>query len=135
MAQTPSSQLARLANLLGWPELRTCRHDDTTWYESGKSEGGRNDLFLQINHSRRNQNSYFGAVYAIRYRICSGWHLFTLPTDDEAIVDVADRLDCWLNHKWFATLQMRRKFRESHPECKDFSWKRIRDEGPPYTQL
>ena len=58
--EKPITRLACFANTLGWRDLRVYQHtiDDstispqpfiTTWYESGISEGGRNDLFLQIN--------------------------------------------------------------------------------------
>jgi hypothetical protein len=127
-------RLSQLADLLGWPELHSHRHADTTWYESGLSEGGRSDLFLQFNHAPNGEHGFFGAVYAIRYRICTGWHQFTLATVDGSLDGMASELDCWLHHRWFATPKMRRTFRKLHPECASYSWRRIRDEGPPYHQ-
>ena len=126
-------QLTLVAKMLGWPGLRLHQHADTTWYESGESKGGRNDFFLQFNHSQNQENSYLGAVYALRFRICTGWHPFTLGGGVELEAETA-RLSGWLHRKWFSTLAMRRKFRELHPECQGYSWKRIRDEGPPYPQ-
>ena len=122
--------------MLGWPDLRIYQHncvDDgsptvTTWYESGQSDGQRSDFFLQINESPQGQAlTYVGAIYAMRYRICSGWHRFKLSDSIEGVAP-------WLHRRWYDTLVMRRQFRSLHPECDNYSWARIRTQGPPYSQ-
>lgn len=132
MAQSKIKQLARLAGLLEWPELRTHRHREITWYVSGQCEGGRNDLFLQFNHTPKGHDSYVGAVYAIRFRICTGWHPFTLKANEQPIEQVANQLEGWLRRRWFSAQPLRRTYRRMHPECAGYSWRRIRAEGLPY---
>ena len=139
----PLSELARFAATLGWPALRLLQHrwldGDapvlTTWYESGESGGFRSDYFFQINEAPAGQElSYVGAIYAMRYRICSGWHPLTLYATAEERAVEALRVDAWLHRRWFETLAMRREFRRLHPECADYTWLRIRKQGPPYPQ-
>ncbi len=141
-ANKPLAALTEFAAILGWLGLRIYHHrcpqgDDsilTTWYESGVAEGGRSDLFLQFNEIPTGQSlTYVGAVYAMRFRICSGWHPFTLY-DDARMVAEATRMECWLHREWFETVAMRREYRRLHPECADYSWQRIRESGPPYDQ-
>jgi hypothetical protein len=139
----PLVELAKFAAALGWPGLHIFQHRwldgdtpvVTTWYESGNSGGFQSDFFLQINESPSGQIcAYVGAVYAIRYRICSGWHAFTLYDTAEQQAAEASKLDAWLHRRWYDTLKMRREFRRLHPECANFSWSRIRSDGPPYPQ-
>ena len=140
------SQLEKWTRLLGWRwRLRMYRHviaNDAprelcgkviTWYEAGKSTGGRADCFLQINEAPQGQAmSYAASVYAIRYRICTGWHEFRLYSTDEALRQEAERLGGWLHWQWFASLERRRTFRKSHPKCVGYSWRKIANEGPPH---
>lgn len=135
----PFTALERFATMLGWLPLEFYQHRDehaasgasvVTWYESGD----RTDCFLQFNEYPIGQTaSYVGAVYAIRYRICTGWHPFALRETDEDLSAEAHRLENWLGRQWFDSLSMRRKFRQLHPECAGYSWQRIRAEGPPYS--
>jgi hypothetical protein len=141
------AELVRFAAALGWSDLRMCEHRGgseaggaTTWYESGPSDGVRNDFFLQINEAPSGQElTYVGAVYAMRYRLCSGWHAFTLRStaldamNAEQAAEVA-LVDAWLHRRWYETAPMRREFRRLHPECAGYTWARVRNEGPPYSQ-
>lgn len=137
----PVAALRTFARKLGWPSLRSCQHTieacDTypdglllTWYESGLAKGLRSDLFLHMNESPIGQtSSYEVAVFAIRFRLFSGWHAMRLADGqlhDDAEVE---RLDPWVHRRWFHTLPSRRQFREMHPECVGYSWKRFRDRG------
>ncbi len=136
--------LHHFASELGWSELRLCQHtiNDsavapepfvTTWYESGEANGGRSDFFLQINPTPTHGiATYAAAVYAMRYRICTGWHSFTLGKTANDVVAEALRLECWLHRKWFDSLARRKQFRMLHPECANYSWARMRNQGPPY---
>jgi hypothetical protein len=139
----PFTSLTSFAKLLGWDDLRLYQHrgaagDDAnvaTWYESGQSDGLGSDLFLQINEAPAGQvSTYVGAVYALRYRICTGWHAFTLYDDQERVAAEASSIAAWLHRSWWESAARRREFRRLHPECADYSWARIRAEGPPYDQ-
>jgi hypothetical protein len=100
-----------------------------TWYEAGKSEGSRDDFFLQINECPIGQTTtYTAAVYAI----CTGWHSMHLAPDGSCDESEVARLDAWLNRRWFETLRNRREFRKLHPECAGWSWTRIGRERLPY---
>ncbi len=130
------------AKELGWADLQklqkhvtTSQHVNTviTWYQAGQPTGGRNHLALQINENPIGQaRTYQAAVYAIRFRMCSGWHRLTLAATDD-ICSEARRLRRWLDRSWFETIKGRREYRRMHPECANFTWRRLRDEGPPYT--
>jgi hypothetical protein len=141
-ANKPLAALTQFAAALGWQGLRLNQHSwldgdnpvITTWYESGTAEGTRSDLFLQVNEAPSGQTlTYVGAVYAMRYRICSGWHPFTLLPNAQLAVE-ASKVEAWLHRRWFETLAMRRDFRRLHPECTNYSWSRIQKQGPPYSQ-
>jgi hypothetical protein len=147
MPKTPETQYSRLRKLkelLGWRvPLRQYQHrapldaghklpSVITWYECGKATGGRQDCFLQINECPQGQtNHYAAAVYAIRFRICTGWLIFHLPFEDAELRGVAEELSPWLQNRWFEDLIGRREFRTSHPECVGYTWTRLRQEGPP----
>jgi hypothetical protein len=138
----PLAVLARFAAILGWPGLRMYQHCPdgdtsavTTWYESGESDVPRRDFFLQINEQPSGQiSTYVGAVYALRYRICSGWHSFTLYDAPKRQEEESSAVDEWLHRRWYDRPEMRREFRRLHPECAEYSWGRIRRQGPPYSQ-
>ena len=139
----PVARLQRFASLLGWSPLRVYQHtvdDDpaqpssyvVTWYESGDCGNPRTDCFLQINEDPVGQTTtYTGAVYAIRYRLCTGWHRFTMHTNQNDMTTEASRVAEWLHRDWFDTITKRREFRKLHPDCDGYSWKQIRDVGPP----
>jgi hypothetical protein len=143
-AEKPRAQLEKWIRLLGWrTHLRMYRHvidDDAsshlrreviTWYETGPATGGRDHFCLQINEAPQGQMAtYEASVYAIRYRICTGWHRFRLYWTDEKLKREAKRLGEWLHRQWFASLEGRRRFRQAHPECAGYTWTKIRNEGP-----
>jgi hypothetical protein len=141
-AEKPLGRLQEVVRLLGWRScLRLCQHRVTeqdappdlrgnviTWYEVGIANGNRSDCFLQINESPQGQTiTYTGAVYAIRYRICTGWHKFRLLSDDDELKREATRLATWLAWDWFASIEKRRAFRQAYPECVGHGWRTIRD--------
>jgi hypothetical protein len=133
--------LSRFAAKLGWSELRRYQHSGvpssvlTTWYESGESQGLRSDYFFQVNECPTGQEiTYCGAVYAMRYRICTGWHAFELSCTEGEMMEEALRLDGWLHKRWFESRELRRDFKRSHPECANYTWTKIREKGPPYEQ-
>lgn len=135
----PLSALSLFALKLGWPDLRCWQQAfendgaTVTWYEARESEGARGDLFLQINECPIGQTAtYTAAVYAIRYRICTGWHAMKLTPDGRCDDIEVKRLDSWLHRRWFDTPDNRRAFRRLHPECSGWTSKRIREEGFPY---
>jgi hypothetical protein len=114
------AELVRFAVALGWVDLRLCEHRGsgeagvaTTWYESGPSDGVRSDFFLQINEAPRGQAlTYIGAVYAMRYRLCSGWHAFTLRSTTLASMNAEQAaefalVDAWLHRRWHETAPAR----------------------------
>lgn len=131
--------LQRLVRLLGWKSpLRIYKHIISeeecpslagrviTWYETGVSRCGRLDCFLQINEPPEGQSApYMAGVYAIRYRICTGWHKFGLSARDSDQKREARRLWPWLAYEWFASIQKRRAFRNAHPECTGYTWHRL----------
>ncbi len=103
------------------------------WYECGAALGKRIDCYLQINEYPIGQaKQYAAAVFAIRYRLCTGWHQFQLFRDPKGIEREANRLKPWLDGTWFDTIQGRRQFRETHPECAGYSRARLNRDGPPY---
>ncbi|PHR85855.1 MAG: hypothetical protein COA78_38740 [Blastopirellula sp.] len=139
----PVARLSQFAALLGWSPLRVYQHtlDDRstenstsiiTWYESEENISPHTDCFLQINeHPIGQTHTYNAAVYAIRYRICTGWHQFTLHKSKRDQAAEAERIGQWLHKDWFTTLAKRREFRQLYPQCTGYSWKKIREVGPP----
>jgi hypothetical protein len=71
-------------------------------------------------------------VYAVRFRIVTGWHSLRLTPDESCDDAEVERLDGWLNRRWFDTPANRREFRSLHPECSGWSWGRIGREPLPY---
>ncbi len=133
----PIAALRLFAGALGWSPLHAYQHEfpegvegarTIAWYESGLSDSGRADLFLQINeHSIGAVQTYEAAVYAPRFRLFTGWQKFRLTDDLQCDSSEADRLHSLLHRDWYVSLAARRKFRARHPECAGYSWKRIRE--------
>lgn len=135
----PFRQLQALARQLGWRPLCLQQHyikDDrllVTWYEGGEYEDPGGYARFQINEFPIGQTkTYEAAVYALRYRIYTGWHPFRLKPDGRCSADDLARLDGWLHRRWFDSLPGRREFRKLHPECSGWSWKRIGQERGPW---
>jgi len=129
--------LRRFTLLLGWHDLRARCHEIKTnnrekqpyenvirWYESGALD----DIYFQINDSP----CWCAAVYAIRFRICTGWHKFILSENDITIISESQRLHSLLAREWFVSLEATRRFRVAHPDCTGWTWKRLGEYGPPY---
>jgi hypothetical protein len=135
----PIAALRTLTRRLGWSQLRWYQHLWVernlliTLYESGENDGEPSDLFLQINEYPIGQTAtYTMAVFAIRYRICTGWHSMKLVRDARSLDCEVERLVSWFHRSWFESSANRREYRKMHPECTGWSWKRIRNEPLPY---
>jgi len=126
--------LVRFARTLGWRNLRrhvqivgtgssVPRGTVIVWYTSGHYD----DIALQINE----RPDWRICVYAIPYRIWSGWHSFSLCEDPVAMGREVARLDEWTHRRWFANRESRARYRCRHPECDGYDWDRIAAEGPP----
>lgn len=135
--------IAIFSEQLGWGVPQAYQHtipgekqsEQLVWYEAGDIGNPRTDLFLQINElgPEVQNHSFSAAVYAPRYRICTGWQIIELKgSTEELVVKEAERLNDWLHKKNFLTLNSRRDFRLRHPETADYSWPKIREYGPPY---
>ena len=120
--------LRSLWRLLGWADLHREQHSfdrvsgrrnsDETWYETGDLD----DVYLIVNRSP----VWCAAVYAIRFRIFSRWHEFDLSADPAAQEAEANRLSTWLE---LINRESRREYRERNPECCQWTWRRIRENG------
>lgn len=136
---TPNAGIPRrlldVARKLGWRNLR--RHlevvgpgfsvpQGTTivWYTSGHY----GQIALQINE----RPDWRACVYAIPYRLCSGWHRFSLCENPDELDREVARLREWIDRKWFATRHDRGRYRRLHPECYGYDWDRVAAKGPPY---
>ncbi len=129
MALSSSEALSVFASALGWKKLTLRQHqvDDRsviTWFETGSAD----DIMLQINKIP----CYAVAVFAVRYRICTGWHRVHVERTEHSMHKEAQRLREWFDRKWFDSLEGRRTFRRNHPECSEYSWRKLRENGPPY---
>lgn len=108
----PYSQIIAFAGALGWRGLQMWQHDldgrIITFYATTDPK-----FFLQVNeHPVGCTVTHVAAVYAHRYGICTGWHVFN--TTDR---DASHRLAEWLRRSQFRDAQWRRSFKRRHPEC------------------
>lgn len=136
MAVRVFEKLKDFSRMLGWKRLKRHEHiweDEAktiVWYESGDVFSKEKLPALQINHHPIDQQRHFAVcVYALRYRLCSGWHEFDLharPLEKEA-----DRLRDLVAHEWFHSPGRRREYRTLHPECTGFTQKRVSERGVP----
>jgi hypothetical protein len=129
-------RLKRFAERLGWRGVCANRHviDRTAelarcgqvirWYDCGSYD----DILLQINEGP----TWYACVYAIPYRLCSGWHAFRLFPGSARLDNEADRLWDFLARDWFSSRDGRRLYRDLHPECTGYTWRRFRNEGTPH---
>jgi hypothetical protein len=128
--------LRRFVARLGWPSLAKFTHriadgdhldhlapHRIVWYVSGDCDS----LWLQVNVAPRLQL----AVFAMRYRICSGWHTFRLHATAAQQRFEAQRLDEWVHRRWFTEPNLRREYRRRHPECAGWTFRRLLTEHPP----
>lgn len=93
-------------------------------------------LYVQVNlHGEAHPLLAMTCVYAMRYRLCSGWHGVLLHESPAELLAEADGAACWLAREHFTSAAARKAYRAAHPECRGWSWRRIREEaGPPYEQ-
>lgn len=119
---------------LGWPrpkrfsltlprsERRQPLVEKIFWYESGD----RDSYVLQVNTYPK----WYAAVFAIRFRIFTGWHKIPkLPAMrfPKSQLDLAIEL---FHASHFASVTGRRQYRIDHPESMGFTWTKIRALGP-----
>jgi hypothetical protein len=136
----PLPRLRRMAERLGWENLRRHRHDRSndalgtiTWYESGPGPTAFTRTFLQINESPIGRNDqYLACVYALRSRLCSGWHFFRLPGDKNEFEECVEQLRPWVSREHFCTVAGRREYRKAHPETTGYTLQFLRRNGEPY---
>ena len=140
MSETDRYKLVlKWAKLLGWPTLKRYEHriDESApedlrgliirWYEW---ECRKTGIVFQVNR----MPVWHAGVYAIRYRICTGWHVFRLRSDPSSLRREAERVGDFLRADWFLSAEGRHLFRKQHPECAGITWKRIQTEGLPYSR-
>jgi len=122
------------ADHLGWPALIACRHvfpledqchpKDVVWYEAQF----RGSCRLQINE----RPLFAAGVYAVRYELFSGFHRLSSAKDVNVMRSEAERLDEFLNSKWFRTKAGRDTFARHHPECTGWNNARLGTGEMPY---
>ena len=125
-------EIEEFAEALGWSALEVHDHyyDDFVDGEIIKrdiryySSGSLDDIWFQVNERPK----YAAAVYALRYRICTGWHR-VYPYHSP--YQQAQELAPILSFSRFSTLEGRRAFRQQFPEFASYSWTRVRKEGVP----
>lgn len=129
-------RLMKLCHYLGWPTVIEHRHVVARtvpnlrkgqvirfWYY-----GDYDTLALHINENP----PWYACVYALKYRICTGWHKFYPYKNEDRLRREASRLSEFLSYSFFCTPVQRREFRRRHPECAGYSWRKLREDGPPY---
>jgi hypothetical protein len=127
-------KLGKLASLLGWPRLTRWQHriregvgdhseQVVVWYDGGSVD----DVLYQINLAPWPH----AGVYAVRYRLCTGWHRVRSLKNSAMVKAEAMRLEEWLHARWFTTVEGRRAFRRLHPDASGWSWRRIREGKVP----
>ncbi len=135
------TKLRRFCLGLGWDAPLVANRTPEELHDRGKHSLMRyfytmyetdSPICLQINPQTDLHPRLFAiSIFALRYRICTGWHGFMLDRNmKREIVDVSR----WAHASLFETVGSRKAFRESNPECCDYTWKRIRDFGGPYPQ-
>lgn len=140
MNQRTKKQLNQLAVGLGWGELTEDRRRfeadglrsacTTISFHCGQNTGGRDNFHFQINPSPHGQSIVFeAAIYAVRYRIYTGWHRFNLS--ESKVADLLVEFDAMFHIRWFESLAARRAYRSRFPQFTGFGWKEIRNAGPP----
>jgi hypothetical protein len=127
---TRDESIALLVKGLGWPQPEKFEQvlprsersprQKTVWYES-ESEG---DLQLFV-------STYYAiVVYALRYRLYTGWIPITPPRSQNKLAAEIERLEPWIHRRHFAAPEARKQFRQLHPECAGYTRDRIQHERP-----
>ena len=122
---TTDEAILSFARQLGWTRLKRKVHvvpatgDEPRftgiWYECGSID----DICLLIDRS------YSAVVYAMSFRIYSNRHSFVPYRSPARLAKEVSRLELWLHRRWFKEAKSRREYRQMHPECANWSWKRL----------
>lgn len=135
MSSKQGSQLAgRIIDLyhsLNWPTPLVECSELSGVAKSNRSciyyiAGSLDDIAMQVNVAPY----YSACVYALRYRLFSGWRRFDPYSSKQVWKYEIERLKGWLGRDFFSDAVGRRLYRSRHPECSNYSWTRIRKEGP-----
>lgn len=134
-------QLQQFIGKLGWQGLHRDECPDSQsaserldryFYRIGEMD---DDIYVQINSQSEQHPHLFAVnVYAMRFRICSGWHGFMLAASSDHQQAEVPKVWQWAANEHFRCQASRRMYRRDHPECAGYSWRRIQMEGPPYWQ-
>lgn len=128
---------------LGWPKSQLCRLPEESegvgaltlrhYFSIGEMD---HPLYVQVNlEGAAHPLLAMVGVYAMRYRICSGWHGVLLHESPDELMAEADAAASWVAREHFDSAAARKAYRAAHPECDGWSWTRLRAEGgPPYEQ-
>lgn len=128
--RTLKTHINKFVQALGWPEpVEYIKEppievspEPIVWYESVVAYSAT----LQVNVSP----SPHACVFAMRYRICTGWHPIML--EGEPLRKRVSAVASFLALRWYETSEMRKVFRKLHPECRNYTWDRLQKDGPPY---
>ena len=128
---------------LGWPKSQLCRLPEESegvgaltlrhYFSIGEMD---HPLYVQVNlEGAAHPLLAMVGVYAMRYRICSGWHGVLLHESPDELMAEADAAASWVAREHFESAAARKAYRAAHPECSSSSWRRIRAEGGPPCEL
>ena len=92
------------------------------WFEAALAPS----VCLQLNQHRLS-----AVVYAVRFRLVSGWYPLELASPKQARCE-ADALHSRLACEWFSTPTGRKQLRARHPECKGYTNAQLGERGAPY---
>jgi hypothetical protein len=127
MMTRAQTNISRFVAAMGWPKAVKRVHKSTgreiVWYESGSHH---DDLLLQINVLAC--PSF--CVYAMKYNVCSGWHLLPLSIKAESM-DKAS-LIAWAGWEWFQSPTAIRFYMYLHPECANVTSEKLATLREPY---
>lgn len=126
-----------LAAMLGWPEPEFFRYTlpPKIAREHGKKTfewaecHARLGLKLQINCMPRSNVKYTLCVYALRFRICSGWRGVKLHADPRRRQAEIDRILPYYEFANFTDANRRKAYRLRYPYVRGYTAARISAEG------
>lgn len=139
--QCVHERVDRALQRLGWPKSQIERLPDGCegagqlqlrhYFSIGEMD---DPIYVQVN-LQGDAHPLLAAigVYAMRYRICSGWHGMLLHESMAELNAEVEAVASWVAREHFESAAARKAYRAAHPECSSSSWRRIRAEGgPPY---
>jgi hypothetical protein len=136
----------RVATAVGkWTGWDMAQAEIATYDDSGKhylfgtfglNDGCSNDLFIQFNQlfcsEIINDSVCIAvAVYALRFRVCSGWFPFLIH--DDALAPLIPTSENYLHYRNFVSSEAQQSYFDTHPECINYSWQKVRSVGVPYS--